>query len=82
MAFLAFKMHWQVLLGIALGGAFGLVSGSVGDFSAARVDGIVYDLGGSMFMNALKLIVVPLIGLSMISSCQDSRMNLVSVKWV
>ena len=63
--FWRWKMHWQVL-GIALGGAFGLVSGSVGIYPAGLTG--FYDLGGSMFMNALKLIVVPLIGLSMITS--------------
>ena len=36
--------------------------------NSGRVDATVYDLAGKLFMNALKLLVVPLIGLSMLSS--------------
>ena len=61
-------MHWQVLFGLALGIGLGFINGSVGAYSGARVDGIIYDLIGSLFLNGLKMMVVPLVVVSIISA--------------
>ncbi len=67
------KLHWQVLVGIVLGVALGGLSGGV--FSAeseaalaGRWDMQLYDLVGGMFMNGLKMIVVPLVAVSIITA--------------
>lgn len=68
-------LHWQILLGLAVGGLLGYLSGLTavraakagGDPSAAaelvtaRWDFLLYDLGGDLFLNALKLIIVPIV---------------------
>ncbi|MEM1356163.1 MAG: dicarboxylate/amino acid:cation symporter [Planctomycetota bacterium] len=68
-------LHWQILLGLALGGLLGYLSGvtavgaaaATGEPTAAvelvtgRWDFLVYDLGGDLFLNALKLIIVPIV---------------------
>jgi len=65
-------LHWQVLLGIVLGIVCGLLSGLTfvpddGDI-AGRWDMTSYAFIGDVFMNALKLLVVPLIATSIISA--------------
>ena len=68
-------LHWQILLGLFVGGGLGYLSGltavraatSSGDPTAAaklitaRWDYLLYDLGGDLFLNALKLIIVPIV---------------------
>ena len=60
-------MHWQVLLGIGLGVVFGTISGLTPGM-AGRVDGFLYDLFGTWFKNGLRMLVVPLVALSIISA--------------
>lgn len=67
------KLHWQVLLGIVVGLAVGTLSG--GPLApadpgalAGRWDLQLYDLVGGMFMNGLKMIVVPLVAVSIITA--------------
>jgi Na+/H+-dicarboxylate symporter len=59
------KLHWQILIAIALGGLAGWFSGEEG-----RLLGIhflsVYDFVGTLFLNALKMLIVPLIASSII----------------
>ena len=64
-------MHWQILLGIAVGVGLGLWSGS----AAAMVDGVqsipglgAYAFFGGMFISALKMLIIPLITVSIISA--------------
>ena len=62
------KMHWQVLAGIILGVFFGYFSGVTKGYGAERFDGRSYLFIGGMFMQALKMIVVPLVICSIIAS--------------
>jgi len=62
--------HAQVALAIAIGAGLGTISGITGA-SAARYDLIIYDLLGTVFMNALKMLVVPLIASALIAAILD-----------
>lgn len=72
LAFWRWPLHWQALLGIVVGGLLGFLSGRV--FApaeggiAGRWDMQVYGLFGSLFMNALKMLVVPLVMAAIISA--------------
>ncbi len=72
LAFWRWQLHWQALLGIVLGAIFGYLSGDVfggaGDDVASRWDMQVYGLGGTLFMNGLKMLVVPLVMTAIISA--------------
>jgi Na+/H+-dicarboxylate symporter len=59
-------LHWQILIAMALGVGAGLVSGADGAIAGIDVAGF-FDLLGKLFMNALKMVVVPLILSSVIS---------------
>lgn len=60
MALLKLKLHWQILIGLALGILLGLLTGE-----EARLFGIhiqaIFTFIGALFLNALKMLVVPLI---------------------
>lgn len=60
------KMHWQVLLGMALGCLFGYLSGKASGGQQDGADFVFYALVGKLFMNALKMLVVPLVMSSII----------------
>ena len=60
------SLHWQVLLGMLAGCFAGFLSGDVYPAEGMRADFIVYDLGGSLFMNALKMLIIPLVMSSII----------------
>jgi Na+/H+-dicarboxylate symporter len=74
------KLHWQILLGVAIGAALGLLSGAwavraasathatADSLLAKRWDFLLYDLVGDLFLNGLKLIVVPIVMSSLIVS--------------
>lgn len=71
-AFWNWPLHWQVLIAILAGIVLGWVSGSMmappeGGI-AGRMDMQVFDLIGGLFMNALKMLVVPLVMASIISA--------------
>lgn len=59
------KLHWQILLALALAVLAGVVSGVDGRFLGIHFYS-VYGFMGSLFMNALKMIIVPLIFSSII----------------
>ncbi len=68
-------MHWQVLFGIGMGLVAGYFSG--GGLSdqvmgrsaiAARFDMAVYDLFGSLFMQALKMLIIPIVTTSIVTA--------------
>ncbi|MBF0199256.1 MAG: dicarboxylate/amino acid:cation symporter [Planctomycetes bacterium] len=72
--FWKWKLHWQVVLGIALGVILGALSGNSVSESAqlsSRVDIQIYSLFGSLFMNALKMLIVPLVMCSIISAMTE-----------
>jgi Na+/H+-dicarboxylate symporter len=58
-------LHWQIILAIVVGGLTGWLTGTDGAlFGVALYD--VYDFFGSLFLNALKMLIVPLIASSII----------------
>lgn len=63
-------LHWQILIGMLLGIAFGILAGAMGwgDF----VEDWIAPLG-TIFINALKLIAVPLVVASLIKGVSDLR---------
>jgi proton glutamate symport protein len=61
------KLHWQILLSLGLAALFGrLILPATGEGFATGFEGICLFLG-KLFMNALKMIIVPLIVASIIS---------------
>jgi len=66
MQVLKWPLHWQVLLGIVLGCLFGYFSGTSGTYHDTRLDFALYQLFGELFMNALKMLIIPLVMSSII----------------
>lgn len=65
MGLLRLKLHWQILLALAAAVAVGLVTGADGAvFGLSLV--AVFDFIGQLFLNALKMLIVPLIVSSII----------------
>lgn len=60
------KLHWQILLAMALAVIAGSWSGSDGSIAGFTFYGL-YDFLGTLFLNALKMIIVPLIMASIIT---------------
>lgn len=60
------NLHWKVLLGLIVGLLAGYFSGAVFPTDGQRADFLFYDLLGGLFMNALKMLIVPLVMLSII----------------
>lgn len=59
------KLHWQILIALGLAIAFGLVGGrDAAIFSLPLYD--IYTFLGTLFLNALKMIIVPLVVSSII----------------
>lgn len=60
MWFLRLKLHWQILIALLLAAIAGSVTGSNGSLFGVRfLD--VYEFIGTLFINALKMLIVPLI---------------------
>ena len=59
------QLHWQILIAIAVGVAAGWLSGEDGAFLGVTFYS-VYDFVGTLFINALKMLIVPLIVSSII----------------
>ena len=59
------KLHWQIAIAIVGGGFMGWLTGDT-----AAVFGVlwydIYDFFGTLFLNALKMLIVPLISASII----------------
>jgi len=61
------KLHWQILLTLALAALFGLlILPALSEAASARIEQIC-QFFGTLFMNALKMVIVPLIVASIIS---------------
>ena len=64
---LRWPLYAQIFAGIVLGVAAGLISGDTAEiFSGVTFDSL-YDYIGTLFLNALKMLIVPLIATSIIS---------------
>lgn len=59
------QLHWQILIAIIAGIAAGWLSGDEGSVLGVTLYG-VYDFVGTLFINALKMLIVPLIMSSII----------------
>ncbi|MGI9308238.1 MAG: dicarboxylate/amino acid:cation symporter [Gammaproteobacteria bacterium] len=59
------KLHWQILIAIGLAVMAGLASGEHGAVVGVPLYG-VYDFIGTLFINALKMLIVPLVSSSII----------------
>ncbi len=60
MAFLKLKLHWQILIALALAISVGLLVGEDGHLFGVTFTAI-FDFIGELFLNALKMLIVPLI---------------------
>jgi proton glutamate symport protein len=58
-------LHWQILIALVLGGFAGWLSGEEGQLFGVQLIG-VYDFVGTLFLNGLKMLIVPLIASSII----------------
>lgn len=59
------ELHWQIALAIVAGGLFGWLTGDTGSvFGVLWYD--IYEFFGTLFLNALKMLIVPLISASII----------------
>ena len=65
MGFLRLKLHWQILIAMALAVAAGLIVGPDGSLLGVSVYA-AFDFVGQLFLNALKMLIVPLIVSSII----------------
>ena len=70
-------LHWQILLGLVVGAALGGVSAwtaiaaageGAEELVTGRLDFLLYDLVGDVFVNGLKLIIVPIVVSSIVLS--------------
>jgi len=64
------KLHWQILIAIVLGALAGILSGEDGALFGLRFYD-VYSFIGELFLNALKMIIVPLISASIITGASS-----------
>ncbi|MEA3275974.1 MAG: dicarboxylate/amino acid:cation symporter [Pseudomonadota bacterium] len=65
MAFFRLKLHWQILIALALAVVVGLLTGTeAGLFNLTFYS--IFDFVGKLFLNALKMLIVPLIVSSII----------------
>lgn len=60
------NLHWKVLGGLILGCGAGYLSGGLFPSDGQRWDFVAYDLFGGLFMSALKMLIVPLVMVSII----------------
>jgi len=65
MALLKLKLHWQILIALALAVVVGLIVGQDGNLFGLSFSSI-FDFVGQLFLNALKMLIVPLIVSSII----------------
>ena len=59
------KLHWQILIAIVLASVIGWAAGEDGAIAGVRLYP-VFDFLGTLFINALKMLIVPLIASSII----------------
>ena len=71
---LRIQLHWQILIALALAAVAGYLSGNDGAIFGVRFYA-VYDFLGELFLNALKMIIVPLIVASIITGMAGASQN-------
>jgi Na+/H+-dicarboxylate symporter len=59
------KLHWQILIAIVLAGIAGQLAGETATIGGTSWYA-VFDFVGTLFINALKMLIVPLIASSII----------------
>jgi len=64
---LRWPLYAQIFAGIALGALAGLISGDTAELAPGLTFDSIYDYIGTLFLNALKMLIVPLIATSIIS---------------
>ncbi|MYE48338.1 MAG: dicarboxylate/amino acid:cation symporter, partial [Gammaproteobacteria bacterium] len=64
---LRWPLYAQIFAGILLGVIAGLISGDTAELVAGVTYDSIYDYIGTLFLNALKMLIVPLIATSIIS---------------
>lgn len=64
---LRWPLYAQIFAGIALGIAAGLITGDTAELAGGVTFDSIYDYIGTLFLNALKMLIVPLIATSIIS---------------
>ena len=64
---LRWPLYAQIFAGIALGVLAGLISGDAAEIASGVTFDALYDYIGTLFLNALKMLIVPLIATSIIS---------------
>ena len=64
------KLHWQIMIAIVLGTLMGIWSGEDTELFGIRFYD-AYDFIGELFLNALKMIIVPLISASIITGASN-----------
>ena len=72
--FWKWALHWQILLGIAIGGLLGYLSGSVFCLKSG-MDVEIYGFIGNLFLKALRMLIVPLIAASIITAMGNIGRN-------
>ena len=60
------KLHWQILIAIVLAAGAGWAAGAEGGIFGLRFYD-VFDFVGTLFINALKMLIVPLIAMRLLS---------------
>ena len=60
------KLHWQIVIALGLAALAGVVTAQLSDSTAERVVAF-YTFAGTLFLNALKMLIVPLVFSSIIS---------------
>lgn len=60
------KLHWQILIALAFAVIAGMASGLEGALLGVRLHA-VYDFLGTLFLNALKMLIVPLVVSSIVT---------------
>jgi len=77
------ELHWQILLFLVLGAAWGLVIPASGGLALTAAE-----LSGDLFLSAMKMLIVPLIGSSLIGAAAGmaqregfARLGLKTMAW-
>ena len=72
--FWRWALHWQILLGIAVGALLGYLSGEVFRIKSG-VDIEIYGFIGNLFLKALRMLIVPLIAASIVTAVGNIGRN-------
>ena len=74
-------LHWKIIIGMVLGVLFGLLMSNFDQFGKQLISDWIKPFG-TIFINCLKLIAIPLILASLIKGISDLKDILSYQKWV